>query len=179
MRTLNYVVAFVLVLFVAFGSVACDSDGGGSPSSPSSDPDPAHAPSGDGGFRFKGEVPVATGMDHLGVTGRGSVGTINDVSVCVWDNATEDGDLINIWVADYTLTAYGSDVIELFHEEVCWSFDMQTGYYYPIRILALNTGSIGPNTGAVSVTIGQSSDTQVWDVPLNTNAEASIVIFVP
>lgn len=205
MRTLNYVVAFVLVLFVAFGSVACEFDddnggGGSTPTAPTTttpttpttttpttpvttDPDPAHAPSGDGGYRFKGNVPRNSNMDDMAVYGRGSVGTTNNVVVCVWDTHDEDGDQINMRVAGYTLTQSGSEAIELFHEKTCWEFTMTTGYYYPISILALNEGWGGApvNSGAVSADVnnGSSSDTTAWAVPLRTNAEASLVIWVP
>ena len=186
MTTLNNVVLFVLVLFVlSFGSVGCtvDTGGGGSPTSPTpaADPDPAHAPSGDGGFRFKnGELPVSTGMDNLSVYGRGSVGTTNDVEVCVWDTEAEDGDIINIWVAGYSLVIDDNPNILLLNESKCWRFTMQTGYYYPIRILAVTEGN-PPNTGAVSANVNDytSIATQEWDVPLRTNAEASLALWVP
>ena len=150
MKTLNNVVLFVLVLFVlSFGSVACGlgSDGGGggstptspttttpttptttTPTTPTTDPDPAHAASGDGGYRFKpgSGIPQNSNMDDMAVYGRGSVGTTNNVVVCVWDTHDEDGDQINMRVAGYTLTQSGSEAIELFHEKTCWEFTMTT-----------------------------------------------------
>ena len=104
------------------------------------------------------------------------MGDDSDVEVCVWDYARIDGDVINLWVAGRALRVDGDPDIQLVGSQYCWSLTLTTGYYYAIRIRALNEGSISPNTGAIEVNAGYGSQQQRWEVPLLTNGEASLVI---
>ena len=178
MSTLNNVVLFVLVLFVlSVGSVACDFDdnGGGSPTGPSVDDNDGYLR----GHPYQGSLPQNRGMSNIFVTGRGGYGAISSVRICVWDHAKIDGDEINLWVGGRMMTySDGDGVIRLRAESTCWTVSMNTGFYYEIRVLALNEGTDPPNTGSVSVDAGFGSTEESWSVPLRTNGVASIVVEV-
>ena len=142
-------------------------------------PDRPPASDGRGGTYYDGQTPAPQGFsDRLNVTGAGDVGTLNSMELCVWDYATIDGDLINLWFAGEQLTySSGDTTIELFAEETCWTRTVSTQYYYEVRVRALNEGSISPNTGAIRASIGSSrSSTEEWNVPLHTGGTTSLVV---
>ena len=151
----------------------------GTPTAPSGPSGPSGPPRSDGrnGTLYQGSVPASTGFTNdIYVIGAGLVGDDSDVEVCVWDYATIDGDEINLWVAGRSLVVNGDPVIRLVGSQMCWNLTLTTGYYYAIRIRALNEGSLSPNTGAIEVNAGYGAQQQRWEVPLLTDGEASLII---
>ena len=168
--------AFAVVLFAMLA--ACDEGG---PAAPTPAPEPVAGPpmfDSKGGALYRGSVPASTGFtDDIYVRGSGGVGDVSRTRICVWDYATIDGDEITLQVGNTRLlTADGDDVIELLGDKRCWNIDLTTGYYYEVRIRALNEGDISPNTGAIEVDAGHGSVSQQWEVPLLTDGQASLVV---
>ena len=159
-----------LALFLA----ACES----SPTAPS--PSRSGPPSSDGrgGRLYSGSSPQPSGFtSRLVVTGSGGVGVRDSVELCVWDYATIDGDEINLWFANEPLfSPVGDRTIRLQASRVCWTLPVTAGYYYEIRMRALNEGSIPPNTGAIQARIGFSTAEDQWEVPQRTGGTTSLIV---
>ena len=101
----------------------------------------------------------------------------DSVELCVWDYATIDGDEINLWFANEQLMySNGNTTIRLRASRVCWTRPVTTGYYYEIRMRALNEGSLPPNTGAIRATIGSSVAEDQWKVPQRTGGTTSLIV---
>ena len=95
------------------------------------------------------------------------------VTIRVWDNAAEDGDRIDLFLNgaklldNHTLTNAGRSLN-------VW---LPRGHN-TLKVLALNTGSSGPNTASVSISnVTSGSGTQTWNA--NQGAYSQCTITVP
>lgn len=166
-----------LALFFMVALPGCDSGNGGGMTDLTGPDVPTTTAEQHGGTLYEGTLPPTSGqLSNMFVQSGHSVGSPTVVTVCAYDHGREDGDEINLWVGRYQLTDSGNPTILLSHDRRCWDMDLTSGYYYEVRIRALNVGSISPNTGAINVSTAFSSVDSDWRVQLGHNGSASLVI---
>jgi hypothetical protein len=89
------------------------------------------------------------------------------VSVSLWDNASEDGDIITIIVNGNVVASN----VEIFHNQKTFSFTIDPTINNYISFYAVNEGTSSPNTA--SGTINDGFQSQSFDVGMNEGESIS------
>lgn len=158
--------------------LSCDSGGSGNGSHDLTGPSPTHPQSdGRGGRLYEGTLPAPQGFSNdFHIRGERGTGSTTDVEICVWDSGNLiDGDEIQMTIGGRQLLDAGSQRIRLTGTHRCVTWQFTTGYYYTVRVLALNEGTDPPNTGSVSFE-ADTFDDGTWVVHQGAYGESSLVL---
>ncbi|GAB2831503.1 hypothetical protein [Ferruginibacter profundus] len=88
-----------------------------------------------------------------------------DIKLSIWDNNTEDGDSVKVYLDDRLIR----DTLGLLYEPVTLNFGKLTKGQHLLGVVAINEGSTSP----ASATIGLSNETEKQEFEMNATKDSA------